>query len=314
MKPQDTPYHYALIARALAVIDAAPRALTLPELATQMGLSEAHFQRVFSAWVGVSPQRYQQYLALGHARSLLAQRFTTLATATETGLSGASRLHDMFLTWEAMTPGEYARAGAGLHIGWDFVDSAFGPALVMATDRGICGLGFAAEKGADWAMTDLQARWPKAQFAPDPRAGEMGRTALAGRGGTLHLMGSPLNIKVWEALLRIPPAHVTSYTQIAAAAGAPRAVRAAASAVGRNPISLLIPCHRVLRASGELGGYHWGLPLKRAMLAHESARADARGIGSADARGIGSADAQGIGSADAQGLGSADAREIATRR
>ncbi len=278
MTQPQTPYHYSLIARALAIIDAAPRALTLPELAARMGLSEAHFQRVFSAWVGVSPQRYQQYLALGHARTLLAQRFTTLATATETGLSGASRLYDMFLTWEAMTPGEYARAGAGLQIGWDWMDSAFGPALVMATDRGICGLGFAAEKGADWAMADLQARWPKASYTPDLRAGDLGRSALAGRGGALHLMGSPLNIKVWEALLRIPPAHVTSYTQIAAAAGAPRAVRTAASAVGRNPISLLIPCHRVLRASGELGGYHWGLPLKRAMLAHESVIADAQEI------------------------------------
>jgi AraC family transcriptional regulator of adaptative response/methylated-DNA-[protein]-cysteine methyltransferase len=302
MEPQDTPYHYALIARALAIIDAAPRALSLAELAAQMGLSEAHFQRVFSAWVGVSPQRYQQYLALGHARTLLAQRFTTLSVAQDVGLSGTSRLHDMFLTWEAMRPGEYARGGADLRIGWDWVDSAFGPALVMATDRGICGLGFSAEKGADWAMTDLQARWPKASFAPDPHAGDLGRSALAGRGGALHLMGSPLNIKVWEALLRIPPAHVTSYTQIAAAAGAPRAVRAAASAVGRNPISLLIPCHRVLRASGDLGGYHWGLPLKRAMLGWESARADARIEGRADARVVSSADARNVGRADAQDI------------
>jgi AraC family transcriptional regulator, regulatory protein of adaptative response / methylated-DNA-[protein]-cysteine methyltransferase len=286
MSPHDTPYHYALIARALAVIDAAPRALTLAEISAQMGLSEAHFQRVFSAWVGVSPQRYQQYLALGHARSLLAQRFTTLAVAQDVGLSGTSRLHDLFLTWEAMRPGEYARGGAGLRIGWDWVDSAFGPALVMATERGICGLGFAAEKGQDWAMADLQARWPKAQFAADARAGDLGRSALAGRGGALHLMGSPLNIKVWEALLRIPPAHVTSYSQIAAAAGAPRAVRAAATAVGRNPISLLIPCHRVLRSTGELGGYHWGLPLKRAMLGWESARAEARGPDPAHAQEI----------------------------
>jgi AraC family transcriptional regulator of adaptative response/methylated-DNA-[protein]-cysteine methyltransferase len=292
MTQPQPPYHYTLIARALAIIDAAPRALSLAEIAAQMGLSEAHFQRVFSAWVGVSPQRYQQYLALGHARTLLAQRFTTLATADQAGLSGAGRLHDMFLTWEAMTPGEYARAGAGLHIGWDWVDSAFGPALVMATDRGMCGLGFAAEKGAEWAMADLQSRWPKASYASDTRAGDLGRAALTGRGGALHLMGSPLNIKVWEALLRIPPAHVTSYTQIAAAAGAPRAVRAAASAVGRNPISLLIPCHRVLRASGELGGYHWGLPLKRAMLAHESACEDARVLGNADGQHARSAHAQ----------------------
>jgi len=271
-----TPYHYEVIARALALIDAAEVPLRLPDLAAQMGMSEAHFQRLFSAWVGVSPLRYQQYLALGHARSLLAQRFSTLDTAHAAGLSGTGRLHDLFLTWEAMRPGEYASGGAGLTIGFGWLDSAFGPALVMATDRGICGLAFAADKGRDWAMADMQARWPRASFVPDTRAGEKGAQALAGKGGHLHLMGTPLHIKVWEALLTIPSGHVTSYTQVAAAAGAPRAVRAAASAVGRNPISLLIPCHRVLRQTGELGGYHWGLPLKRAMLGWESARLDAR--------------------------------------
>ncbi len=276
MEPQDTPYHYALIARALAVIDNAPRALSLGELSSQMGLSEAHFQRLFSAWVGVSPLRYQQYLALGHARTLLAQRFTTLAVAQDVGLSGTGRLHDLFLTWEAMRPGDVARGGTGLRIGWAVVDSVFGPAAVMATDRGICGLGFAADKGADWALADLRARWPHAQFAPDPRAADLGHAALAGGGGPLHLMGSPLHLKVWEALLHIPSGHVSSYSQIAAGAGLPRAVRAAASAVGRNPISLLIPCHRVLRANGALGGYHWGLPLKRAILGWESARLDAQ--------------------------------------
>lgn len=276
MNDPAAPYHYQLIARALAVLDGADHPLTLAELAAQMGLSEAHFQRVFSAWVGISPQRYQQYLALGHARALLAQRFTTLDTAAQMGLSSTSRLHDMFVTWESMTPGAYARAGEGLRIGWDWIDSAFGPALVMATHRGICGLAFAADKGAYWAMNDLRARWPMADFAQDTSAGNAARLALAGKGGALHLIGSSLNIKVWEALLHIPAGHVTSYTQIAAAAGASRAVRAAASAVGRNPISLLIPCHRVLRANGDLGGYHWGLPIKRAMLARESARLDAQ--------------------------------------
>lgn len=275
------PYHFATIARALQVIDAAPHALSLGELSAQMGMSEGHFQRVFSAWVGVSPLRYQHYLALDHARRLLAQRFTTLDVAGQIGLSGTGRLHDLFLTWEAMSPGEYARAGAGLVIGWDWVDSAFGPALVMATERGICGLGFEADKGRDWAMADLQARWPRAHYRQDPHAGELGAGALAGRGAALHLMGSPLNIKVWEALLHIPMGHVTSYTRIAAAAGVPRAVRAAASAVGRNPISLLVPCHRVLRQSGDLGGYHWGLPVKRAILARESARLDAQEIAAA---------------------------------
>ncbi len=273
-QPPD-PYHYALIARALRVIDASEDPLSLADLSAQMGISAAHFQRVFTAWVGISPLRYQQYLALGHAKSLLSRRFSTLHVAQEVGLSGTGRLHDLLLTWEAMAPGTYARAGAGLRIGWDWVDSAFGPAVVMATDRGICGLAFAAENGADWALADLQARWPRAGYFRDSHAGTLGAAALAGRGAALHLMGSPLNIKVWEALLRIPAGHVTSYAQVALAAGAPRAVRAAATAVGRNPISLLIPCHRVLRATGALGGYHWGLPLKRAMLGYEAARLDA---------------------------------------
>lgn len=273
---EDAPYHYSVIARALQVIDAATGPLSLTDLAARMGMGEAHFQRIFSAWVGVSPLRYQHYLALGHARALLAQNFTTLAAAQDIGLSGTGRLHDLFVTWEAMTPGTYAKAGQGLQIGWAWVDSPFGPALVMATDRGICGLGFAADKGCEWTMTDLRARWPKANYSPDARAADLGRAALAGKGSALHLIGSPLNIKVWEALLHIPTGHVTTYTQIAHAAGHPRAVRAAASAVGRNPISLLIPCHRVLRSNGDLGGYHWGLALKRGMLGWESARRDAQ--------------------------------------
>jgi AraC family transcriptional regulator of adaptative response/methylated-DNA-[protein]-cysteine methyltransferase len=272
--PFDGSYHYSVIARALQLIDGAGANMPLTDLAAQMNMSAGHFQRIFTAWAGVSPQRFAQYLTLGHARKLLAQRSATLAAAHQAGLSGTGRLHDLFLTWEAMTPGTYARAGEGLRIGWAWVDSAFGPALAMATDRGICGLGFAADKGRDWAMADLQARWPKASFTPDTRAAHLADAALAGKGGALHLMGSPLHIKVWEALLHIPQGQVTSYTHIAAAAGAPRAVRAAASAVGRNPISLLIPCHRVLRSTGALGGYHWGLPLKRAMLGREAAHCD----------------------------------------
>ena len=143
----DSKYHYAVIERALREIDAAGPALTLDALADRMGMSAAHFQRVFSAWVGVSPKRYQQYLTLDHARSLLAERFTVLDTALSTGLSGPSRLHDLFLTWEAMSPGDYARGGAGLTIAWGWFDTPFGLALVMGTHRGICGMGFAADMG-----------------------------------------------------------------------------------------------------------------------------------------------------------------------
>ena len=272
----DSKYHYAVIERALREIDATGPALTLDALADRMGMSAAHFQRVFSAWVGVSPKRYQQYLTLGHARSLLAERFTVLDTALSTGLSGPSRLHDLFLTWEAMSPGDYARGGAGLRIAWGWFDTPFGPAVVMGTDRGICGMGFAADMGEAAAFEDLQRRWPLADFVEDAaRLRPWVQAALGGQAAPLALMGAPFQIKVWEALLCIPSGHVTSYGEIAAAIGNPKAVRAVGTAVGRNPISLLIPCHRALRKSGGLGGYHWGLPVKRAILAWESARADA---------------------------------------
>lgn len=271
----DSKYHYAVIERALREIDAAGPALTLDALADRMGMSAAHFQRVFSAWVGVSPKRYQQYLTLDHARSLLAERFTVLDTSLSTGLSGPSRLHDLFLTWEAMSPGDYARGGAGLTIAWGWFDTPFGLALVMGTHRGICGMGFAADMGEAAAFEDLQRRWPLADFVEDAaRLHPWVQAALGGQAAPLALMGAPFQIKVWEALLRIPSGHVTSYGEIAAAIGNPKAVRAVGTAVGRNPISLLIPCHRALRKSGGLGGYHWGLPVKRAILAWESARAD----------------------------------------
>jgi AraC family transcriptional regulator of adaptative response/methylated-DNA-[protein]-cysteine methyltransferase len=272
----DSKYHYAVIERALRAIDAAGPALTLDALADRMGMSAAHFQRVFSAWVGVSPKRYQQYLTLDHARSLLAERFTVLDTSLSTGLSGPSRLHDLFLTWEAMSPGDYARGGAGLTIAWGWFETPFGPAVVMGTHRGICGMGFAADMGEAAAFEDLQRRWPLADFVEDAaRLHPWVQAALGGQAAPLALMGAPFQIKVWEALLRIPSGHVTSYGEIAAAIGNPKAVRAVGTAVGRNPISLLIPCHRALRKSGGLGGYHWGLPVKRAILAWESARADA---------------------------------------
>ncbi|ROT99373.1 methylated-DNA--[protein]-cysteine S-methyltransferase [Histidinibacterium lentulum] len=270
-------YHYGVVARAIELIDAAPRPLSLDELAAEMRMSPAHFQRVFSQWVGVSPKRYQQYLALGHARRLLAERHTTLETAEAVGLSGPGRLHDLFLRWEAMSPGEFARGGAGRAIRWGWFPSPFGPALAMGTELGLCGLAFAAETGPEPAMADLRSRWPEADYVEDPAALRAWvESAFGGTGEVpLLLVGRPLQIKVWEALLRVPSGHVTTYGDLARVAGAPRAVRAVGSAVGRNPISLLIPCHRALRKSGDLGGYHWGLPVKRAILAWESARAEA---------------------------------------
>lgn len=275
--PAENSYHFHVMRRALDEIDAHP-GQSLEELAAQMSMSPAHFQRLFSQWVGVSPKRYQQYLTLGHAKALLRERFTTLATADAVGLSGSGRLHDLFLRWEAMSPGDFANGGAGLEISWGWFDSPFGPALVMGTERGICGIGFAAETGEAEAMEDLCARWPKARFTENPEALRCWVEAAFGQaeGETrLYLIGAPFQLKVWEALLQIPSGHVTTYSEIAEAIGHPKAVRAVGTAVGRNPISWLIPCHRALRKSGGLGGYHWGLPVKRALLAWESARADA---------------------------------------
>jgi len=273
-----TGYHYQVMRRAIDFIDAAEAPLSLGEMSAHMQMSPAHFQRLFSSWVGVSPKRYQQYLALGHAKSLLADRFTTLETAMATGLSGTGRLHDLFLRWEAMSPGDYARRGAGLTISYAWLPSPFGESLVMGTSRGLCGMAFSAEHGRDWAWADMTGRWPEATYQEDPaRLKPWAEAAFAQQGETaLHLIGAPFQIQVWEALLRIPSGHVTTYSEIAASIGRPRAVRAVGTAVGRNPVSWLIPCHRALRKSGALGGYHWGLPMKRAMLAYESAREEAK--------------------------------------
>ncbi len=271
-------YHYRVIRRAIVEIDRAEAPLSLETLAARMSMSPAHFQRVFTAWAGVSPKRYQQYLAVDLARALLRERFTTLQTADAVGLSGGGRLHDLFLAWEAMSPGAYASGGAGLTIRWGWFGSPFGRALVMGTDRGICGLGLAEEMGEAATMADLGARWPRAALVEDPESlRPMAETAFGLRRDTpvsLAPIGAPFQIKVWEALLSIPSGRVTTYSEIARAIGRPGAARAVGTAVGRNPVSWLIPCHRALRKSGELGGYHWGLPLKRALLAREAAQAD----------------------------------------
>ncbi|MBC6443697.1 MAG: bifunctional helix-turn-helix domain-containing protein/methylated-DNA--[protein]-cysteine S-methyltransferase [Rhodobacteraceae bacterium] len=274
---KQTKYHHDVIRRAIEYIDATvghqPK---LDDVARAVGLSSPHFQRVFSRWVGVSPKRYQQYLTLNHAKVLLSDRFTVLDTALETGLSGAGRLHDLFLTWEAMTPATYAAKGQGLKIRYGWFDSPFGDMILAATDRGICGLGFTQEFGRDWSLEDMRRRWPEAEFveARDTLK-PLVNGILGHHQAKLHMMGAPFQIKVWQALLNVPAGHVTTYSQIAGAIGNPGAVRAVGTAVGRNPVSWLIPCHRVLCKSGALGGYHWGLPVKRALLAREIARADA---------------------------------------
>lgn len=271
-------FQYDLMAEALRYIEKnAAKQPTLDQVAEAIGLSPTHFQKVFSEWVGVSPKRYLQYLTLDHAKRLLQDRFTVLDTTFETGLSSPGRLHDLFIRWEAMTPGEYARNGKGLKILWDWAATPFGDALIMATDRGICGIAFSAETGRDRALADMRGRWPAAQYEQSPAFIEpLARSIVSGKGEvSLLLSGAPFQIHVWSALLKIPSGHVTTYSEIARHIGKPRAVRAVGTAVGRNPVSWLIPCHRALRRDGALGGYHWGLPVKRAMMAWESARRDA---------------------------------------
>ncbi|SFL02553.1 bifunctional helix-turn-helix domain-containing protein/methylated-DNA--[protein]-cysteine S-methyltransferase [Shimia haliotis] len=285
MNDMSEGYHYHVMRRAIELIDAHSAdggdVLSLEQLANEMGMSPAHFQRLFTKWTGVSPKKYQQYLTLGHAKVLLRERFTTLETAGSVGLSGSGRLHDLFLRWEAMSPGDYARHGDGLTIYWGWFESPFGLALVMGTEKGLCGIGFAAEMGEEATMEDLASRWPKANFVEDPmflrpwvlaafqaESGDQDKVPV-------YMIGTSLQIKVWEALMRIPSGEVTTYSEIARAIGNPRAVRAVGTAVGRNPVSWLIPCHRAMRKSGGLGGYHWGVPVKRALLAYEAARAEA---------------------------------------
>ena len=275
---RDDRFQYDLMAAALRYIEErAGDQPSLDEVAAAIGLSPAHFQKVFSQWVGVSPKKYLQYLTLDHAKRLLAERFTILDTAYGAGLSSPGRLHDLFVRWEAMSPGEYARKGADLTINYGWFPSPFGEALAMGTDRGLCGLAFAAEFGRDWAWKDMTQRWPEAKFVHDPQAlTDWVKAAFGGTGEVaLAPLGAPFQIKVWEALMAIPSGHVTTYSEIAKRIGNPRAVRAVGTAVGRNPVSFLIPCHRAMRRDGGLGGYHWGLPLKRAMMAWEAARRDA---------------------------------------
>jgi AraC family transcriptional regulator, regulatory protein of adaptative response / methylated-DNA-[protein]-cysteine methyltransferase len=247
---------------------------SLDKAAAAVGLSPFHFQRLFTAHVGVSPKSFVGHLTLDHAKRELAQGASVLAAALEAGLSGPSRLHDLCLKIEAMTPGDYAKAGAGLTIDVDFAWSPFGLAIVAATEKGVCGLGFGDSEEA--MLADMSTRWPKATYRRnDVRAAKLiGKIFAATRDEVLplHLMGTPFQIKVWEALLAIPSGALSTYGTIAEGLNNPNACRAVGAAVGKNPISWLIPCHRVLGSSGALTGYHWGVERKRAMLAVEAAK------------------------------------------
>jgi AraC family transcriptional regulator of adaptative response/methylated-DNA-[protein]-cysteine methyltransferase len=252
----------------------------LEDAADAVGLSPFHFQRLFTRYVGVSPKSFIGHLTLEHAKRELANGASVLGAAIDSGLSGSSRLHDLSLKIEAMTPGEYAKGGRGLSIEYGFADCPFGRVLVMTTAKGICGLAFGDEGEDERMLADMTSRWPKANFVENAmRAEEIAKTIFERDGKTeigLHLLGTPFQIKVWEALLAIPEGRMTTYGTLAARLGDAKASRAVGTAVGRNPVSWLIPCHRVLGSDGALHGYHWGLVRKRSMLAMEAARAENR--------------------------------------
>jgi AraC family transcriptional regulator of adaptative response/methylated-DNA-[protein]-cysteine methyltransferase len=271
---------YRRIARAILYLAAnyshQPR---LDEAARVAGLSPHHFQREFSRLAGVSPKSFVAHLTLERAKEGLAKGQSVMAAALDAGLSGPSRLHDLCLKLEAMTPGSYAKGGAGLEIAYGFHPSLFGTALVMATARGLCGLSFANEDEEEAALADMRARWPKARFVAGERATAPYAERIFHHSAQplplpIQLFGTPWQIKVWQALLALPEGGVATYRSIAERVCDGRAARATGAAIGRNPIALLIPCHRVLAANGALTGYHWGESRKRAMLALEAARTE----------------------------------------
>jgi len=251
----------------------------LKELARGAGLSEFHFQRLFRRWAGISPKRFVQFLTAGHAVRMLRESRTNLEAAFDAGLSGGGRLHDLLVNFHAATPGELKRAGAGMTIQYGIHPSPFGECLIAVTARGVCHLGFMPAADRQAVLAELTAAWPRARLEAAPRVTALVARRLFTRGNNqapgigLHVRGTNFQIKVWEALLRIPPGSVASYEDIARRIHAPRAVRAVANAVAHNPVAWLIPCHRVIRKSGALGCYRWGETRKKALLAWEAEQA-----------------------------------------
>lgn len=272
---ESTSQDYRLIEQAIRFIESnATRQPELEEVAAAVGMSEFHFQRTFTRWAGISPKRFLQFLTKEHAKELLAESENLLDTTHQVGLSSLGRLHDLFVTTEAVTPGEYKSGGAGVTIRYGIHPTPFGKCLIATTERGICHLGFVQTSEGD-AVDNLVAGWKEAKMVEDVKS-----TAplvapifdLKWRGNEalrLHLRGTNFQIKVWEALLQIPQGTVTTYGQIATRIGQPSALRAVGTAVGHNPIAVLIPCHRVLRKDGDFGNYRYGSARKKALLFSE---------------------------------------------
>jgi AraC family transcriptional regulator of adaptative response/methylated-DNA-[protein]-cysteine methyltransferase len=256
---------------------------SLEAIAAHAGMEPLALQRLFTRWAGLTPKGFLQAVTLDHARRLLKSE-SVLDTSMELGLSGPARLHDLFVTHEAMTPGDFKSRGAGITIRYGFHPSPFGRALLMVNERGLVGLAFSEPGGDADALDDLQRRWPRASYVTDDKATAAYAARIfdrrkwqAERPLRVVLIGTDFEIRVWETLLTVPLGSATTYSAVAARLGKPSASRAVGAAVGRNPISFVVPCHRVLGKGGSLTGYHWGLTRKRAILGWEA------GISSGDA-------------------------------
>jgi AraC family transcriptional regulator of adaptative response/methylated-DNA-[protein]-cysteine methyltransferase len=256
----------------------APRQPDLDEIAEYIHLSEYHLQRLFTRWVGISPKRFLQFITKEHAKQLLAESASILDTSNQVGLSSPGRLHDLFITWEAVTPGEFKLRGDGLTINYGFHPTPFGEILLGSTDRGICNLSFVMPSGHLDALDTLQENWPLAKLVEKSGLGQpllenIFHPPIHSMDQPLHLYlsGSNFQLKVWEALLRVPSGNVVSYRDIASYLGEPNASRAVGNALARNPIAVLIPCHRVIHSLGEFGHYHYGKERKVALLGWEMA-------------------------------------------
>lgn len=270
---------YHRIAKAIAFIrEHHLEQPSLSMIAQHVNLSEYHFQRLFKQWAGISPKRFLQYLTLEYAKSRIHQTQNLLELTIEAGLSSPGRLHDLFITLEAMSPGEYQANGAGLQIDYGIHQTLFGDCLIAVTSRGICNLFFIDHPNESLARSQLQLEWPQATITRDQQSTQDICDRIFHRSSpsslTLHLKGTNFQIQVWRALLRIPAGGLATYQGLASSIGKPTAARAIGNAVGRNPVGYLIPCHRVIRGSGELGGYRWGLDRKAALLGWEAAQID----------------------------------------
>lgn len=274
---------YAVVRRAIAFISEHWRAQPeIDEIAAAVGTTTADLHHVFRRWAGLTPKAFLQAITLDNARRLLRSSASVLDAAYEVGLSGPGRLHDLFVTHEAMSPGEWKSGGEGLRVAYGFHPSPFGSALVMTTERGLAGLAFADPGEEEAALDDMRGRWPKAQYGEDKgRTGSIARRIFdptlwrPERPLRVVLIGTDFEVRVWETLLGIPMGRATTYSDVAAKIGKPKASRAVGAAVGKNPVSFVVPCHRVMGKSGDVTGYHWGITRKRAMLGWEAGRVEA---------------------------------------